>query len=188
MIDQNDIQKIEETAKEFLNKMTLKIIEVRAQIASENEKKQQVSEDVLNFSISSPKNETEPDAGIKNEASKNAVDLDIKIEDPQILIGEKGQTLFETQRILRTILNKKIQKQFYLNLDIDGYKRKKIDYLRVLAQDLADKAASFKEEKNFSPMPAYERRIIHSALSKREDVITESRGDGEDRYVVVKPR
>ncbi len=121
-------------------------------------------------------------------SSADVVDVNIKLEEPQILIGERGQTLFEIQRLLRTILNKRLQKIFYLNLDINDYKSKKIEYLKGLAKDLADEAVLTKEEKVLSPMPAYERRIIHTELAQRQDVITESQGEGFDRHIVIKPR
>jgi len=119
---------------------------------------------------------------------KDVVNLDIKLEEPQILIGQQGQTLFEIQRLLRAILTKKIQKVFYLNLDINEYKKKKEEYLKDLAKSLADQVSLDKQEKKLSPMSAYERRIIHSELSQRTDVLTESQGDSFNRYVVIKPR
>ena len=118
----------------------------------------------------------------------DAVDLDIKLEEPQILIGERGQTLFEIQRLLKTVLNKKLQKIFYLNLDINEYKKKKIEYLKDLAKGLADEVALNKEEKVLFPMPAYERRVIHAELSQRTDIITESQGEGQDRHIIIKPK
>ncbi|MEK7562197.1 MAG: R3H domain-containing nucleic acid-binding protein [Patescibacteria group bacterium] len=116
------------------------------------------------------------------------VSLDIKLEEPQILIGEKGQTLFEIQRLLKTILNKKLQKIFYLNLDINDYKKKKTEYLKDLAKSLADEVTLTREEKILLPMPSYERRIIHTELSQRTDIITESQGEGPDRHIIIKPK
>ncbi len=124
---------------------------------------------------------------VNSSGDIDVVDLDIKLEEPQILIGEHGQTLFELQRLLKTVLNKKLQKIFYLNLDINEYKKKKIEYLKDLAKDLADEVALNKEEKVLFPMPAYERRIIHTELSQRTDIITESQGEGQDRHIVIKP-
>jgi spoIIIJ-associated protein len=37
-------------------------------------------------------------------------------------------------------------------------------------------------------MSSYERRIVHTELSQRTDVITDSQGDGRDRHIVIKPR
>ena len=85
------------------------------------------------------------------------------------------------------ILNKKIQQAFYLNLDINDYKKKKIEYLESLAKTFADEVVASKEEKELPPMPPYERRIIHAQLSERKDIATESRGEGMDRHIVIKP-
>jgi len=123
-----------------------------------------------------------------SSGEKDAVDINVKLEEPQILIGERGQTLFEIQKLLRIILNKKLQKPFYLNLDVNDYKKKKVDYLKSFARDLADEVAFTKEEKKLLPMSSYERRAIHSELSSRTDIVTESHGEEPDRCVVIKPK
>jgi len=128
------------------------------------------------------------ECSVLSEGDKDSAQVDVKLKEPQILIGEKGQTLFEAQRILKIILNKKLQKIFYLNLDINDYKKTKSEYLKEIAKDLADEVAINKREKVLSPMSAYERRIIHAELAKRQDVITESSGDGFDRHIIIKPR
>ena len=117
---------------------------------------------------------------------RDVVSLDIKLDEPQILIGQGGQTLFETQRLLRTILNKGIGNNFLFNLDINDYKKQKIEYLKSLAKSLADQASLTKEEKVLAPMSAYERRIVHAELAQRSDIITESQGEGPDRHIVIK--
>lgn len=128
------------------------------------------------------------DVSLSVEEGAETVNIDIKLDEPQILIGQGGQTLFEIQRLLRTILNKRLQKVFYFNLDINDYKKKKIEYLKDLAKDLADQASLNKEEKVLPPMSSYERRVIHAELSQRADVATESQGDGFDRHIVIKPK
>ncbi len=158
MITQEDVKKIKDTTEEFLEKMTIKAQTVEASFL-----------------------EQEP-------GSADVVNIEIKLEEPQILIGERGQTLFEIQRLLRSVLIKKLQKIFYLNLDINDYKKKKNEYLKDSAKNLADEVALSREEKVLLPMSAYERRIIHTELSKRTDIITESRGEGPDRHIVIRPK
>ena len=114
--------------------------------------------------------------------------VNLKSEESQILIGEKGRTLFCLQHLLKKILIKEIGKFFYLDLDINGYKKKKADYLRSLAKNLADEVALTKKEREFSPMLPYERRIIHLEIIKREDVSSYSIGEGSERRVVIEPR
>lgn len=113
----------------------------------------------------------------------------IKSEEPKILIGERGQTLSEIQRLLRIILRKGLKKEmpFYINLDVNDYKKKKTDYLKELARSAADDVVLSKKQKELSPMPAFERRIIHLELAERDDVATESFGMEPERKVIVRP-
>jgi spoIIIJ-associated protein len=117
----------------------------------------------------------------------NTVSINLKSDDPQILIGEGGQTLFDIQRLLTLILRKEIEEIFFLDLDINGYKKKKNEYLRELAKSVADEVSLSKKEKALDPMPAYERRIIHIELAERKDVTTESIGEEPERRIVIKP-
>ena len=114
--------------------------------------------------------------------------IDLNMEEPQIFIGEGGQTLTEIQRLLIAILRRKIPNVFYIDLDIQDYKKKKNEYLKDLAQSIADDVALYKKEKILSPMSAYERRIIHLAIEERQDVVSESIGEGIGRRIVVKPK
>ena len=113
--------------------------------------------------------------------------INLKIEDPQILIGERGQTLFEIQHLLKAILRREISENFYVDLDINDYKKKKIEYLKELARSVADEVSLTKKERVLSPMPAYERRIIHLEIAERKDVTTESIGQEPERRVVIRP-
>jgi len=115
--------------------------------------------------------------------------ISIQLEEPQVLIGENGKTLFSIQHLLSKALRKKFKEEqdFYVDLDIDNYKKKKLDYLKDLARNSADDVALYKKEKELRPMSAYERRIIHMELKERSDVQTESVGQGLDRRIIVKP-
>ncbi|MFA5355204.1 MAG: R3H domain-containing nucleic acid-binding protein [Candidatus Paceibacterota bacterium] len=120
--------------------------------------------------------------------NEKTVPIRITAQDPQVLIGEGGQTLSEMQHLLKSILKKKIQEEFYINLDINGYKEKKEDYLREMVRSIADEVILTKRERELPPMPSYERRIVHMELSTREGVEAESVGEEPERRVVVKPK
>jgi len=118
---------------------------------------------------------------------ENTLLIEVKTEDPQILIGERGQTLADIQHLLKIILRKKTKELFYVNVDVNDYKKKKTEYLKELANSVADDVILSKEEKALSPMRAFERRIVHMELAERSGVITESIGERDERKVVVKP-
>jgi len=111
----------------------------------------------------------------------------IKTEEPKVLIGQNGETLADTQHLLKAILSHEISEQFYVDLDINDYKEKKIRYLKETAREWADDVSLTKEEKTLEPMPAFERRIIHMELANRTDVKTESVGQGTERHIIIRP-
>lgn len=130
-----------------------------------------------------------------SQAQDQVLSVDVRAQEPQILIGERGETLSEIQHLMRMVLRKtlrqaqsKEEEPFYLDLDVNDYKKKKTEYLKEVAKDAAEEVLLTKKEKELPPMSSYERRIVHMALAERQDVVSESAGEGQDRRVVVKPR
>ena len=113
--------------------------------------------------------------------------VNLTIDEPQIFIGQKGENLASLQSLLNKMIRKMFNSDFYLDLDINNYKKRREEYLRELAQNTADDVSLTKVEKVLSPMSAYERRIIHLELAERSDVKTESEGEEPNRKVVIKP-
>ncbi len=118
---------------------------------------------------------------------ENNVEVNIKMENPQVLIGENGQTLKGVERLLRLALKKNVSRKLYLDLDINGYKRKKREYLEKKAREAADEVSLTGVEKKMPALSAAERRIVHMEIENREDVRTESVGKEPERQVVIKP-
>ena len=115
------------------------------------------------------------------------IPIDIKTESPQILIGERGQTLIEIQRILKIIIKRIIKEDIFIDLDINDYKKKKVEYLKELARAAADEVVSSKKEKILASMPAYERRIVHLELAEIKNITTESIGEEPERKIIIRP-
>jgi len=115
------------------------------------------------------------------------IPVKIKTDEPKILIGQNGQTLAEIQHLLKAMLRHKISERFYIDIDINDYKEKKIEYLKETARFSADEVVLNKKERALAPMSAYERRIIHLELANREDVTTKSIGEGPERKVMIRP-
>lgn len=122
------------------------------------------------------------------EPMDSIVSINIKTEDAQLLIGERGQTLFEIQNLIKLVLRKQVneKEQFFLDMDINDYKKKKVEYLKEMARLAADEVILTKKEKELIPMSPYERRIIHMALAERTDIISQSAGFSSNRRVVIK--
>jgi len=128
------------------------------------------------------------------QTKENAVSLNLTTQEPQILIGKDGQTLMDIQHLLKRILGKILYKEdndteehIFIDFDINNYKERKIEYLKELANELANEVVLTKKEKILNPMSSYERRIIHLELSERKDVETKSIGEEPMRKVAITP-
>ena len=108
--------------------------------------------------------------------------------DLNVLIGRRGETLASLQYITRLITSRELQRRANIVVDVDGYKSRRTSKLHGLARRMADQAVQQSRTMALEPMPPYERRIVHLALRDREDVITESVGEGQSRKVTIVPR
>jgi spoIIIJ-associated protein len=123
------------------------------------------------------------------ERTPPPVVFDIEGEDLGILIGRRGQTLACVQFITRLIVAQEMKAPTpTIVVDVGGYKQRRYQTLKSLAQHLAEQVAASGSPLTLEPMPAYERRIIHLTLTDHPDVTTESTGFGEARKVVILPR
>ena len=106
-------------------------------------------------------------------------------ENTNSLIGYRGETLNALQTLLSSIANKEIEEKVRVILDISGYKNKRKKVLEELADKISKTVIKTGKKVTLEPMPAYERKIIHSRLQNNKKVTTESIGEEPHRKIVV---
>lgn len=123
------------------------------------------------------------------EEKENLVKIEFVGEDVGTIIGKRGDTLDALQYILSQIFNKNAKKEDFVKVIIDseGYRAKRENTLKSLANRLADKAVRENKPKKLEPMSAYERKIIHLALEGRKNVTTVSKNEEPNRYITIMP-
>jgi spoIIIJ-associated protein len=102
------------------------------------------------------------------------------------LIGHRGDTLAALQHLVNMIMRAKTRERVYVHIDIGGYRAARLERLEAKAQEIADRVESSGQEVVLPPMNPAERRHVHSLLSERSGVTTESRGEGNHRRLVIK--
>jgi spoIIIJ-associated protein len=112
----------------------------------------------------------------------------ITSEDTRFLIGPHGDTIHAIDFLVKKIADEKAkgEKVEPFLVDVNDYRSKQIRDLAAKAVMMAERARSFRYDVELSPMSAYERLIVHSALSSEPHVKTESQGEGRGRRVVIK--
>jgi spoIIIJ-associated protein len=105
-----------------------------------------------------------------------------------VLIGRRGQTLAALQYVTRLIIGREVAGRVHLIVDVDGFKARREQSLRRLAQRLAEQAVRTDRTVVLEPMPPHERRYVHLALRDHPHVTTQSVGEGDRRKVTIVPR
>ena len=101
------------------------------------------------------------------------------------LIGRRGETMESLSYLASLVANRLEGDYIKLGLDVAGYRDKRESDLTALAQRIGARVRKTGRSFAMEPMNPYERRIIHSAISKMEGVRSESKGEGRDRRVVI---
>jgi spoIIIJ-associated protein len=114
------------------------------------------------------------------------VEFDIAGEDAALLIGRRGETLRVLQFIVNLLVSQRADGRVVL--DVEGYRERRYDALRILASRVAERVAATGNSVTLEPMPANERRIIHITMAEHPEVTTESTGMGESRKITVSPQ
>ncbi|WHX25582.1 RNA-binding cell elongation regulator Jag/EloR [Virgibacillus halodenitrificans] len=115
------------------------------------------------------------------------VTYELQGDNIAVLIGKRGQTLNALQYLVNLALNKDSDQFYSVTLDAEGYRGRRKETLESLAEKMAAKSIRLNKKVALEPMPAFERKIIHSALQKRKDVSTSSHGVEPHRHIVIQP-
>lgn len=140
------------------------------------------------------------EAGIDEERIEDLKDgrevytVNLKTEDPNLLIGKYGSNLQSFQHLVGIIIRRRLLDQggnfedeiIKFNIDVNDYKKQKKESLMKLADTIANQVIYSKNSVALRPMSAYERRIIHMEISARKNLDTESVGEDITRRIIIK--
>lgn len=101
------------------------------------------------------------------------------------IIGRRGETLDAIQYLCSIIANKGDKDYFRITVDCFGYRKKRKETLEQLAAKVAKSVIRTGRSQPLEPMNPYERRVIHSAISKIEGVSSKSVGEEPYRKIIV---
>jgi spoIIIJ-associated protein len=107
-------------------------------------------------------------------------------DETGLLIGKKGETLLSIQTILGILFKNKTGEWERITVNVGDYLEKEEQYLKNLALGAASRAKETHEPQSLYNLKPAQRRIIHMVLSEDKDIVTESVGEGDERYLVVK--
>jgi spoIIIJ-associated protein len=104
-----------------------------------------------------------------------------------LLIGKRGQTLNSIQYLAQLVINRESKEYLKVLLDAEGYRERRKQALIQLAERIAYKAVKIGKEIPLEPMPADERKTIHTALVSFKGIKTYSSGEDAKRHIIIAP-
>ncbi len=124
-----------------------------------------------------------------SEEDKGSFEINIKSENPSLLIGHHGDNIQALQHILKTLIWKKAQnEQFNIMVDVDDYRKRQEENILNLAERKIDYIRKTGRPQKLPPMSPYLRRKIHMLCMSPgyDDLETLSEGEGDQRYITIK--
>ena len=125
------------------------------------------------------------DAEVTLEDRPGQEGVDVLGTDLGALIGRGGENLVALQQIVSAITSKRVGRSVHVPVDIEGYRRRREDQLREIAQRVGSRVRASGQAVTLEPMLAYERRIVHLSVQSQQGLKTESVGMEPNRRVVI---
>jgi spoIIIJ-associated protein len=126
------------------------------------------------------------EADVSTRLEDDRAVVDVTGDDLGVLIGRRGQTLDALQEVTRTAVQRRLRSRVRLLVDVEGYRSRRRDSLTEYARSMARRAMERGTEIELEPMNAYERKLVHDAVTEIEGASSYSEGEEPNRKVIVR--
>ena len=125
------------------------------------------------------------EATVTVEARRDRMTFVFDTDKQGLLIGKHGKILNALQVLAQVSVHRFIKGRISVQVDVGDYRARRSETLQQIAERTARKVLKTKQPVYLEPLPAYERKQIHAALSKNKRISTHSEGKEPHRYLVV---
>lgn len=116
--------------------------------------------------------------------------VNVKSENPSLLIGYHGENIQALQHLLKVLSWKKsgTENTYNILLDVDDYRKRQEDNVLALTERKISMLRSSGRPQTLPPMSPYFRRKVHMYCmgAGYEDIETESKGENDQRHIILK--
>ena len=125
------------------------------------------------------------EATVTVEARRDRMTFVFDTDKQGLLIGKHGKILNALQVLAQVSVHRFIKGRISVQVDVGDYRARRSETLQQIAERTARTVLKTKQPVYLEPLPAYERKQIHAALSKNKRISTHSEGKEPHRYLVV---
>ena len=130
-------------------------------------------------------NQMDAPATVTMSHEDHLIVFQLDTEKQGLLIGKHGKMLNAIQYLAQVFIHRVAKNKLSIVVNVGNYREKRQAILQRLAERTAEKVDRTGRPIFLEPMPAFERKQIHAALSKKDYVKTHSEGEEPYRKVVI---
>lgn len=104
------------------------------------------------------------------------------------LIGFRGRNIQSIELLINLMLAKRFHTPKIVNIDINGYRKDRMEYIRKYVDNAISKVQKTAKEYRLHPMSSYERLYVHNYVKDYADLETESSGEEPNRFITIKQK
>ena len=124
-----------------------------------------------------------------NELEEDSYEVNLKTEgETGLLIGFRGENINAIQTVLTLMFKGKTGNWVRVLVNTGDYRQKQEDKLKDLADQTIDRVVETKNPQPIYNLTAGQRRIVHMYIADKKEVESVSEGEGDERYLIVKPK
>lgn len=129
--------------------------------------------------------ELDAPAMVKIKRQSNFIEFDLDTDKQGRIIGKHGKVLNAIQYLAQVYIHRITSEKISIIVNVGEYREKRDMILARLARKTAATVKKTGQPVFLDPMPAFERKKIHTELSTISNIKTHSEGEEPFRYLVV---
>lgn len=129
--------------------------------------------------------ELDAPALVKIKRQSNYIEFDLETDKQGRIIGKHGKVLNAIQYLAQVYIHRITSEKISITVNVGDYREKRDAILTRLARKTASTVKKTGQPVFLEPMPAFERKKIHTELSTIPNIKTHSEGEEPFRYLVV---
>ncbi|MDT2815910.1 RNA-binding cell elongation regulator Jag/EloR [Vagococcus carniphilus] len=124
-------------------------------------------------------------AMVKVSRNKERVIFNLETEKKGLLIGKHGKLLNAIQYLAQVYIHRIAKNRISIVVNVGDYRERREAIIKRLTKQTLRQVRETEQPVFLEPMPAFERKQVHSILATESDISTHSEGNEPHRYLVV---
>lgn len=122
---------------------------------------------------------------VKVSRKKDLITFNLETEKKGQLIGKHGKLINAIQYLAQVYIHRIAKNRLSIVVNVGDYRERREGIINRLAAQTLRKVRETEQPVFLEPMPAFERKQVHSILANEPDISTHSEGNEPHRYLVV---